>query len=111
MNAIYNTNDKMKGAVDAWLDKHGEDPNYKNLTAAQRHTIGTEEVLAEMSEKGPVKDPGIIGAMNRAVAATRMWMRKNLGWSLKFTANDIIHMMRDVHESVRNGQASKKVWV
>ncbi len=109
MNYIHNSNPKIREAVSKWIDTHKNDDFYRNLTPGQKRAIGTEEVLANISGKGPIKDPGILGAINRVVAATRMWARKNLGWAIKFSSNDIIHMLRDVHESVRSGKNTENM--
>lgn len=91
MSAIYKGNAKVRDAV-AKLRAIKE---YNSLNDAD----ATEEVLAKLSEQGPIKEKGLASAVYKAISWIRNWLRKK-GFIEKYTDNDIVQVLQQAHRRV-----------
>jgi hypothetical protein len=89
MQGIYDTNKGVQRLADARMAKD------KSLDAA----TAVEEILAERSESGPIKEPFLRSALNRLIAYARNYLRKK-GFVSQYSDNDITQMLRRAHERV-----------
>lgn len=90
-------NPAMKNAADKWLKDNPE--IYAHLPESKQLARAVEEVLAERSEAGPIKEGGLRGLYNRLVAFVRDWARRH-GFGGKYSDNDITQILRQAHEEV-----------
>ena len=88
MQGIYDTNPKMQAAANERIKKF-------DLDAA----TAVEEVLAERSEAGSIKESWLRDAFNRVAAYIRNFMRKR-GLVLKYSDNDVNQILRQAHRRV-----------
>lgn len=88
MQGIFDTNSKMQAAAKARMEKFG-------LNAP----TAVEEVLAERSEAGPIKEPWLRDAFNRVAAYIRNFLRQR-GFVSKYSDNDVSQILRQAHRRV-----------
>jgi len=91
MNAIYKGNAEVRAAVAKLRNIKG----YDTLNDAE----ATEEILAEISEKGPLKDTGLARAFYKALGWIRNWLRSK-GFVTKYSNNDISQVLQKAHRRV-----------
>ena len=102
LKEIYKSNSPMRNAANAWLKANPD--TYADLEPAEQKLRAIEEVLAERSEAGPVKEAGLSGAFNRIAALVREFMRK-IGLVQSYSNNDIAQVLRRAHQTVTGGTA------
>lgn len=90
-------NAAMKDAASKWLRDNPD--TYAHLPESKQRARAVEEVLAERSEAGPIKEAGLRGLYNRLVAFVRDWARRN-GFGVTYSDNDITQILRQAHEEV-----------
>ena len=88
MQRIYNTNPKMRDAANTRMEKFGLDA-----------PTAVEEVLAERSEEGPIKESWLRGAFNQVTAYIRNFLRQR-GLVSKYSDNDVNQILRQAHRRV-----------
>lgn len=91
---MYRTNKALRDMADAWLKRNPD--SYKN--SPNRNARAVEEVLAELSEKGPIKHPAIRAAFNRVAALIRKFIRA-MGIPLEYSNADISQIISSLHEA------------
>jgi hypothetical protein len=106
LRAVYATNDALRSEADKWVKAREGKEFYRNFTPDQMKVRAAEEILAERSEKGPIKNTGLRAAFNKVVAAVRNFGRRN-GLLIGFSDNDVAQILRQAHEQVMNGKASE----
>jgi len=111
MQDIYKSNPAMQEVADRWIKNKGGHEFYKNMTPEQLQARAVDEVLANASEQGPIKNTGIRAAFNRVIAAVRQFIRQHLSGSLKYSDNDVTQILRQAHENVLDGHARKVLGV
>lgn len=90
-------NPEMQRAADKWLADNPD--TYAHLPKSKQVARAVEEVLAERSEAGPIKEAGLRALFNRLVAFVRDWARRHrLG--VKYSNNDITQILRQAHDTV-----------
>ena len=99
---IYKSNSPIRNAANAWLKANPD--TYADLEPAEQKLRAVEEVLAERSEAGPIKEAGLSGAFNRIAALVREFMRK-IGLVQSYSNNDIAQVLRRAHQTVTGGTA------
>lgn len=97
---IYKTNPAMRKAADTWLTTYPD--AYNNLSPELRRARAIEEVLAEKSEGGPIKEASFRAAFNRLAAFIRRIARA-MGIKLDYSNNDVHDVLRLAH-----GRVAKK---
>ena len=97
MRDIYRTNPAMQRAADRWLKANPD--TYSKMSEADQRSMAVEEVLAEASARGPIKDSGIRAAFNRVAAVIRQFVRE-MGIPLRFTDNDVRQVLIQAHDVV-----------
>lgn len=97
LGKMYDENAAMKNAADEWLKDNPS--TYAHLPESKQLARAVEEVLAERSEAGPIKEGGLRGLYNRLVAFIRDWARRH-GLGGKYSDNDITQILRQAHEEV-----------
>lgn len=104
---IYKKNDGIKKAVESWRNEKLSDTEtnadtYSHLNEDTQLARAVEEVLARESEKGQVKT----GAFRQLIALVRNYLRKipKIGERMRYSDNDILHILRDAHEAVTKGK-------
>ena len=105
LNDMYRTNKALRDMADAWLKRNPD--SYKN--SPNRNARAVEEVLAELSEKGPIKHPALRAAFNRIAALIRKFIRA-MGIPLEYSNADIGHIISTLHEAhaeVTEGKAKE----
>jgi len=101
---IYRTNPAMRKAADKWLK---DNPNtYANLGTEIERSMAIEEVLAEASSQGPIKDAGIRAAFNRVAALIRRFLR-GMGIPLNYSNNDVRQTLIEAHGGVTTSRREK----
>lgn len=88
MQGIYDTNPKMRAEADARIKKFG-------ISAP----TAVEEVFAERSEAGPIKEAWLRNAFNRVAAYIRNFLRQR-GFVSKYSDNDVDQILRQAHRRV-----------
>jgi len=94
---IYKTNSAMRKAADTWLERNPD--AYEDLSPDIRRARAVEEVIAEKSEAGPIKEAGIRAAFNRLAAFIRRAARA-MGLKVDYSNNDVRNIMRLAHGRV-----------
>jgi len=94
---IYKTNSAMRKAADTWLERNPD--AYQELSPDIRKARAVEEVIAERSEAGPIKEAGIRAAFNRLAAFVRRVARA-MGLKVDYSNNDVHNIMRLAHGRV-----------
>jgi hypothetical protein len=92
MQGIYDTNPKMRDAANERMKKF-------DLDAA----TAVEEVLAERSEAGPIKESWLRNAYNRVAAYIRNFLRQR-GLVSTYSDNDISQILKQAHRRVIEGK-------
>jgi len=92
MQGIYDTNPKMQAAAKTRMEKFG-------LDAA----TAVEEVLAERSETGPIKESWLRAAYGRVAAYIRNFMRQR-GLVSTYSDNDVNQILKQAHRRVIKGK-------
>lgn len=92
MQGIYDTNPKMQAAAKERMKKF-------DLDAA----TAVEEVLAERSEAGPVKESWLRSAYNKVAAYIRNFMRQR-GLVSTYSDNDVNQILKQAHRRVTEGK-------
>lgn len=104
LNDIYKNNTATRKEADQWMK---DNPDvYAHLAPSEQATRATEEVLAHRSEAGPIQHVGIRAAFNKVAATVRDFAR-SMGLVTKYSDNDIAQILRQAHEKVRTGVATK----
>lgn len=108
----YKTNDKFKAAVDRWMEANLDTPEarkyYSRFSEEKLLEIAGEEVLAEMSERGPAKyDKSVQGVLDRVAAAVRTMARK-MGLNMKYSHEDMFEILRQAHKYTTGGGRAPK---
>lgn len=88
MQGIFNTNPKMQAAAKERMEKFELDA-----------PTAVEEVLAERSEAGPIKESWLRDAFNRVAAYIRNFLRQR-GFVSKYSDNDVSQILRQAHRRV-----------
>jgi hypothetical protein len=88
MQGIYDTNPKMREAANVRMKKFDLDA-----------PTAVEEVLAERSETGPIKESWLRGAYSRVAAYVRNFMRQR-GLVSTYSDNDVSQILRQAHRRV-----------
>lgn len=96
LDDVYNTNTVVRSTADKWLQA-----NPDTYTGIDRNARAVEEVLAERSEKGVIKEPGLRAAFNRIAALIRKFLR-SVGLAKTYTNNDIDNILREAAKRVRS---------
>jgi hypothetical protein len=99
-------NPNMRRAADAWIKENPD--TYSHLGEETNRARAVEEVLANRSEAGTLKESGLQGIYNRVVAAVRDWMRRH-GFGVGYSDNDIAQVLRQAHEAVIGHTGESKV--
>ena len=94
---IYRTNPAMRKAADKWIKNNSD--TYANLGAENERSMAVEEVLAEASSQGVIKDAGIRAAFNRVAALVRKFLR-SMGFQINYSNNDVRQILIEAHDSV-----------
>lgn len=94
---IYKTNTAMRKAADEWLARN--DDAYPELSPELRRARAVEEILAEKSEGGPIKEAGIRAAFNRLAAFIRRVARA-MGIKVDYSNNDVHQVLRLAHDRI-----------
>jgi hypothetical protein len=94
---IYRTNPAMRKSVDKWLKRNPD--TYNNLGRDNELAMAVEEVFAESSTQGVIKDVGIRAAFNRVAALIRKFLR-GMGFQINYSNNDIRQILIEAHDSV-----------
>jgi hypothetical protein len=95
---IYNTNPQTKRAADALIQQ------YPDLTPAR----AVNEVLAQKSEAGPIKEAGLRAAFNRVAAFVRR-VGRTVGIRVNYSNNDVAQVLAQAHRRVTKGKPSAPV--
>jgi hypothetical protein len=69
------------------------------MNDADRRSMAIEEVLAEASSKGVIKDAGIRAAFNRVAAMIRKFIR-GMGIQINYSNNDVRQILIEAHDTV-----------
>jgi hypothetical protein len=96
LNDVYSTNTAIRAAVNKWVQS-----NPDVYTGPDRNARAVEEILAERSEKGVIKEPGVRAAFNRIAALVRKFLR-SVGLAKTYTNNDIDNILREAAKRVRS---------
>lgn len=100
LDSIYKTNPAMRAAVDKWLK---DNPDiYADLSADEQRRAATEEVFAEQSESGPIKNMGLRAAMNRIVSFIKDFLRQ-MGFNIAYSDADVANILAKAHDRVISG--------
>jgi len=99
MYNIYSTNPAMKALANAWLAKENNGESVANLDENTQKARAVEEVLAERSEAGVIKEASIRAAFNRVAAFVRKFLRA-IGVKLNYSNNDVTQILRQAHGKV-----------
>ncbi len=94
---IYRTNPAMRKAADGYFKRFPD--AYKYMNDADRRSMAIEEVLAEASSKGVIKDAGIRAAFNRVAAMIRKFIR-GMGIQINYSNNDVRQILIEAHDTV-----------
>ena len=94
---IYRTNPAMRKRADEWIKNNSD--TYANLGAENERSMAVEEVLAEDSSQGVIKDAGIRAAFNRVAALVRKFLR-GMGFQINYSNNDVRQILIEAHDSV-----------
>ena len=94
---VYRTNPAMRKAVDKWLKRNPD--TYSSLDRENELAMAVEEVFAEASTQGVIKDSGIRAAFNRVAAFIRKFVR-GMGIPVNYSNNDIRQILIEAHDSV-----------
>lgn len=94
---IYRTNPAMRKRADEWIKNNSD--TYANLGAENERSMAVEEVLAEDSSQGVIKDAGIRAAFNRVAALIRKFLR-GMGFQINYSNNDVRQILIEAHDSV-----------
>lgn len=94
---IYRTNPAMRKAAERWIKANPT--TYAQLGPEIERAMAIEEVLAEASSQGPIKDGGIRAAFNRVAALIRKFLR-GMGISVNYSNNDIRQILIEAHDAV-----------
>lgn len=104
---IYNKNDGIKREVEKWQgtkisEEETNRDTYSHLDKTTQIARAVEEILAERSESGRVKT----GIHRQLIALVRNYLRKipKVGEKLKYSDNDILHILRDAHNEIVRGR-------
>jgi hypothetical protein len=97
LTSIYRTNPAMRKAADKWLKVNPD--TYAEETHETQVALAIEEILAEASEQGVIKDPGIRAAFNRVAAMIRQFLRA-MGIQVNYSNNDIRQILIQAHDTV-----------
>jgi len=113
---IYKTNRNIQADADAWLNEIDENskkngtPNpypETEYTQEERQAIAVEEILAEMSEGGPIQNPKWRAAFNRVAALVRKFARalgQLVGKNLAYSNAEVADIIVQAHNKVISGR-------
>lgn len=96
---IYRTNPAMREAADKWLKDEQNATTYDYMDRDGQIAMAVEEVLAEASTQGQIKDSGIRAAFNRVAALIRKFIR-GMGIQINYSNNDVRQVLMDAHGAV-----------
>ena len=104
---LYKKNEGIQKAVEDWRNEKLSDTEtnadtYSHLDPETQTARAVEEVLARRSEEGQVKS----SEFRQLIALIRKYLRKipKIGERMKYSDNDILHILRDAHEAVTKGK-------
>jgi hypothetical protein len=100
LDSIYKTNPAMRAAVDKWLKNNPD--IYADLSVDEQRRAATEEVFAEQSESGPIKNMGLRAAMNRIVSFIKDFLRQ-MGFNIAYSDADVANILAKAHDRVISG--------
>lgn len=113
---IYKTNPNIQVDADAWLNEIDENskkngtPNpypETEYTQEERQAIAVEEILAEMSEGGPIQNAKWRAAFNRVAALIRKFARalgQLVGKNLAYSNAEVADIIVQAHNKVISGR-------
>ncbi len=101
---IYRTNPAMRKAADKWLGDAQNATTYDYMDRDGQTAMAVEEVLAEASSQGEIKNAGIRAAFNRVAALIRRFLRAMIGGfrggELAYSNNDVRQVLIEAHSTV-----------
>ena len=104
---IYKTNRNIQADADAWLEENGAAYPETKYTQEERQAIAVEEILAEMSEGGPIQNPKWRAAFNRVAALVRKFARalgQLVGKNLAYSNAEVADIIVQAHNKVISGR-------
>lgn len=96
---IYRTNPAMREAADKWFKEDQNATTYDYMDRDGQIAMAVEEVMAEASTQGQIKDPVIRAAFNRVAALIRKFIR-GMGIQINYSNNDVRQILIDAHGTV-----------
>jgi len=96
---IYRTNPAMRKAADKWLGDAQNATTYDYMDRDGQTAMAVEEVLAEASSQGEIKNAGIRAAFNRVAALIRRFLR-GMGIQINYSNNDVRQVLIEAHSTV-----------
>ena len=100
LDDIYKTNPAMRAAVDNWLKSNPD--TYADLSQDEQRRAAMEEVFAEQSESGPVKNMGLRAALKRIVSFIKDFLRR-MGLDIDYSDADVANILAKAHSRVISG--------
>lgn len=100
MDSIYKTNPAMRAAVDKWLKDNPD--TYADLGADEQRRAAMEEVFAEQSESGPIKNMGLRAALNRILSMIKDFLRR-MGFNVSYSDAEVANVIAKAHDRVISG--------
>lgn len=104
---IYRTNKRVQADADAWLAENPDVYPESEFTADERNALAAEEVLAELSEAGPIADSQYRAAFNRVAALIRKFARalsRLVGRDLSYSNREVADILVQAHSKVISGK-------
>lgn len=104
---IYNTNARMRADADAWLAENPDTYPESEYTQNERRAMATEEILAEISESGPITNSQYRAAFNRVAALIRKFARalaQIVGRDVAYSNREIADIIAQAHNQVISGK-------